>query len=213
MGVKGTDNQDTASKAFTIALAILREGINEVIATTRNNAAPIGVIRRGNNLHMAVYLESHTAKNLQTEPWTVLHITDNPIWFVKTAFSDPDLDEYVSETMENGMTIQRLANFPSWIGCTHTIEKITTHQILVSLTPVQVTQTTQTLYPVNRGYNSIIEATVHATRYIGTKDPWLHDLISFHLYVAKKCGDDVVKEAAILLSSYLEEYECPVKAF
>jgi len=191
------------------AFEILREGINEVIATTHGNAAPMGVIRHGKRLHMAVYLTSHTAQNIQTYPWVVLHITDDTRWFVKAAFSDPDPEEYVSETLE-GISIQRLKELESWIACTCTIENKTAQQVLVSLTPVHVVQSSHVFHPVNRGYNSVIEATVHATRYVHTKDPILGDLISFHIGVAKKCGDSTVKEAIDLLLSYLKMHDCVV---
>jgi hypothetical protein len=191
------------------AFEILREGINEVIATTYENTAPMGVIRHGSRLHMAVYLTSHTAQNIQKYPWVVLHITDDTRWFVKTAFSDPDTEEYVSETWD-GISIQRLKELGSWIACTCTIENITAQQVLVSLTPIHVAQSSHVFHPVNRGYNSVIEATVHATRYVHTKDPMLGDLITFHIGVAKKCGDSTVKEAIHLLLSYLKMHDCDI---
>ena len=191
------------------AFEILREGINEVIATTHENAAPMGVIRHGSRLHMAVYLTSHTAQNIQQYPWVVLHITDDPRWFVRTAFSDPDSEEFILEQCE-GISIQRLKAIESWIVCTCTVENRTAQQVLVSLAPIHVVQTSHLLHPVNRGYSSVIEATVHATRYIHTKDPMLGSLISFHIGVAKKCGDNTVKEAIQILLSYLKMYDCDI---
>ena len=195
------------------AFEILREGINEVIATTSQygteaNAAPMGVIRHGKRLHIATYLTSHTAQNLQECPFVVLHMTDDPRWFVRTAFSDPIREEYVSEEID-GILIPRLGAISSWITCACTIENKTTQQVLVSLTPRRVVQVPHVFHPVNRGYGSVIEATVHATRYVHTKDPVLGDLISFHINVAKKCGDSTVKEAIDLLLMYLHDYDIP----
>ena len=192
------------------AFDILREGINEVIATTEQNAAPMGVIRHEKSLHMVVYLTSHTAQNLQTCSFVVLHITDDARWFVRTAFSDPDPEEYVLETCD-GVFIPRLREIPSWIVCTCSIQNRTKEKLLVSLVPIRVVQPPHLFHPVNRGRNSVIEATVHATRYVQTKDPMLRCLISFHLGVAQKCGDNTVKEAVDLLLSYLNMHGCDME--
>ena len=199
MGIEASDVE--------CAFDILREGINEIIATTGENAAPIGVIRHGKSLHMAVYLTTHTAQNLQTCPFAVLHITDDTRWFVRTAFSDPDPEEYILEKCDD-FFIPRLREIPSWIVCTCSIQNRTKEKLLVSLMPIHVVQSSHVFHPVNRGYNSVIEATVHATRYVHTKDPMLGDLISFHLGVAQKCGDKTVKEAVDLLLSYLNMHGC-----
>ena len=201
MGIEESD--------IACAFDILREGINEVIVTTEQNAAPMGVIRHGKDLHMAVYLTSHTAQNLQTCPFAVLHITDDTRWFVRTAFSDPGPEEYALEKYDD-FCIPRLREISSWITCTCSIQNKTEQKLLVSLTPIRVVQSPHLFHPVNRGYNSVIEATVHATRYVHTQNPMLGDLISFHLGVAQKCGDKTVKEAVALLNSYLSMYDCNI---
>jgi hypothetical protein len=137
----------------------------------------------------------------------MLHITDDTRWFVRTAFSDPDTEEYILETCDN-ISIPRLREIPSWIACACSIQNRTKEKLLVSLMPIRAVQAPHVLHPVNRGYNSVIEATVHATRYVYTKDPMLEDLISFHLGVAQKCGDKTVKEAVYLLLSYLKMHGC-----
>jgi hypothetical protein len=126
---------------------------------------------------------------------------------VRTAFSDPDPEEYSLEKCDD-FFIPRLREIPSWIACTCSIQKRTKEKLLVSLIPIHVVRAPHVFHPVNRGYNSVIEATVHATRYVLTKDPMLGDLISFHLGVAQKCGDKTVKEAVDMLLSYLNMHGC-----
>jgi len=59
------------------------------------------------------------------------------------------------------------------------------------------------LRPVNRGFNSIIEAAVHGTRYLRNRDPQLRALIDHHARLVRKCGGPEEREALDLLLGYL----------
>ena len=48
-------------------MGLLKPGINEVIATTEFNAAPMGIIFREGVARMVVFSGSHTAKNIENE--------------------------------------------------------------------------------------------------------------------------------------------------
>jgi len=61
------------------------------------------------------------------------------------------------------------------------------------------------IYPVNRGFNSIIEATVHGTRYIMNRDPRLKQLIDHHASLVRRCGGRREEEALELLLGYIYE--------
>jgi hypothetical protein len=56
---------------------------------------------------------------------------------------------------------------------------------------------------VNRGYNSVIEAAVHGTRYLWNKDPELRRLIDHHRGLIRRCGGPGELEALELLEGYL----------
>jgi hypothetical protein len=58
------------------------------------------------------------------------------------------------------------------------------------------------MHPVNRGFNSIIDATVHATRYKINRDPHLKKLIDYHAGIVRKCGGKRELEALELLVQY-----------
>src|SRR5664279_6354697 len=69
-----------------------REGISEVIATTRNdrpNAAPMGIINRG-FLYALIYKDSHTFLNVKKNNEMVANFVLDPLLYVKTAFDDVD---------------------------------------------------------------------------------------------------------------------------
>ena len=60
--------------------------------------------------------------------------------------------------------------------------------VYVELLPVASEYVREEPHPVNRGFNSVIDATVHATRYVYSKDERLRDLIEYHLGIVAKCG-------------------------
>ncbi len=74
----------------------------------------------------------------------------------------------------------------------------------ILLTPLREEVLVRSIRPVNRGFNAIIEAAVHATRYIMNRDPKLEWLIRHHLALARKCGGEREKEAIVLLKKILE---------
>ena len=46
-------------------MGLLKPGINEVIATTEFNAAPMGIIFKEGIARMVIFSGSHTAKNIE----------------------------------------------------------------------------------------------------------------------------------------------------
>ncbi len=59
------------------------------------------------------------------------------------------------------------------------------------------------VHPVNRGFNNLIDATVHATRFKENKDPELKKLIDYHVGIVRKCGGKRELEALELLKKYM----------
>jgi hypothetical protein len=56
---------------------------------------------------------------------------------------------------------------------------------------------------VNRGFNNLIDATVHVTRFKENKDPELKRLIDYHVGIVRKCGGKRELEALELLKKYM----------
>ena len=91
----------------------------------------------------------------------------------------------------------------AWAAFAADVERSSDEAIIVRLTPLQEEVLGLRLHPVNRGFYSIVDATVHATRYIRNHDPWLGRLIEHHAGLARKCGGPREWEALELLQQYM----------
>ena len=183
-------------------MGILTEGINEVIATTRGNAAPMGIIFRGGIFRMVCFTGSHTEENIARDRWVVANIVHDPVVYVMTAFSDLPNESLVEERV-NGIPMERLAAAEAWIAFSAIIEQRGTESMTVRLVPICEKVITCRPIPVNRGFSAVIEATVHGTRYRIAQDPGLKKLIDHYRGIVKKCGGSRELEAIALLDTFL----------
>ncbi len=183
-------------------MGILNEGINEIIATTRLNAAPIGIRCEQKSYSMILFSGSHTAANVERDGWIVANLIFDPVMVVRTAFEDPDKDAYCEEIV-NGRAMCRLADAEAWVAFDAMIEKKSSEAMKVRLVAEKEVAGSIRIHPVNRGFNSIIDATVHATRYRISRDPVLKSLIDYHAGIVRKCGGPGEHEALELLLSYI----------
>jgi uncharacterized protein len=186
-----------------MGLGLLKDGINEVIATTWQNAAPMGLICRNQVVRMVVFRESHTAERIRQDGWVVANFIFDPLMYVKTAFEDLPAGEFLDE-MAGEITVQRLADADAWAAYQVVVEKETDDAMIVKLAVLKEVVCRPAIHPVNRGFNSIIEATVHATRFQKSREPRLHDLIRHHAALVRRCGGARELEALDLLFSYLD---------
>jgi uncharacterized protein len=183
-------------------MGLLRTGINEIIATTGFNAAPMGIIYRNGVARMVLFSGSHTAANVEKNGWLVANFVYNPVVYVKTAFEDLPHDVFSDEII-NGKKMERLNDADAWAAFTTTIDKKTSEALMVTLTLEKEIIEEVSLHPINRGFNSIIEATVHATRYKVNRDPELKEQIDYHAGIVRKCGGKQELEALDLLMHYI----------
>ncbi len=183
-------------------MGLLGEGISEVIATTRYNAAPMGIINRGGKFSMVVFRGSHTAANVERDGWVVANLSSDPRVYVKTAFGDLPSDEF-EELEAGGRRMHRLKGAEAWIAFDAHVEHRSDVAISVRLTPLKEEVILRGVRPVNRGFNSVIEATIHATRYRMSGDPRLLELIRHHLSIVHRCGGVHEREAAEMLAGLL----------
>jgi len=183
-------------------MGLLKGGINEVIATTSFNAAPMGIHLREGKASMVLFSGSHTAENIRRNGWVVANFMHDPILYVKSAFEDIPRDMFVDEPVL-GVTMQRLTGADAWAAFTTTIERTTTEAIMVTLTLKKEVVEEVVIHPVNRGFSSIIDATVHATRYTRNHDMKLRELIEYHAGIVRKCGGRRELAALDLLMDYI----------
>ena len=185
-------------------MGLLNEGINEVIVTTRFNAAPMGVFCREGQFTMVLFSGSHTAHNIECDGWVVANIVHDPVLYVTTAFSDLPQDAFLPVTV-TGREMHRLGQAEAWQAFDAVVGHQGTESMTARLSPLYEEILSSTVRPVNRGFNSIIDATVHATRYAITRDPSLKHLIDYHTGIVRKCGGKRELEALGLLMSYIRQ--------
>ena len=99
--------------------------------------------------------------------------------------------------------MHRLKYTDAWAAFTVTIDKRTTEALMITLTLEKEIIEEVSLHPVNRGFNSIIDTTVHATRYKVNRDPELKKQIDYHAGIVRKCGGKRELEALELLMRYI----------
>jgi hypothetical protein len=184
-------------------MGLLSEGINEVIATTRFNAAPMGIICRDATMRMALFSGSHTAQNIERDRWVVANIIHDPLVYVTTAFSDLPHDAFMPVTI-NRHEMHRLASAEAWVAFDVVIEHRGAESMTIRLVPLHEETVLSAIHPVNRGFNSIVDATVHATRYMISRDPALKNLIDYHAGIVRRCGGRREREALELLMNYIQ---------
>jgi hypothetical protein len=185
-------------------MGLLKGGINEVIATTTFNAAPIGIHYREKKYHAVLFSGSHTAENIARDGWVVANLVHDPVLYVKTAFEDLPEAMFIEEPV-NGKTVHRLAGADGWAAFSATVGHRTAEAMTVSLTLEKELIEEVSLYPVNRGFNSLIDATVHATRYRVTRDAEQKKLIDYHAGIVRKCGGKKELEALEMLMKYIPD--------
>lgn len=183
-------------------MGLLKGGINEVIATTTFNAAPIGIHYREKKYHAVLFSGSHTEHNVSRDGWLVANLIHDPVLYVKTAFEDLPKDRFIEEPV-NGKSMHRLAGADAWAAFTATVEHRTAEAITVSLKLEKELIEDVAVYPINRGFNSLIDATVHATRYKISRNAELKKHIEYHAGLVRKCGGKRELEALEMLEGYI----------
>jgi len=187
-----------------MGLGLLKEGINEVIASTYQNAAPMGIRFRNGVARMVVYRGSHTAGRIEEYGWIVANFIFDPVLYVRTAFEDLP-PEYFFEEETGDLIVHRLKDTEAWAAFKAVIERRTREALVIRLSLLKEEIISPVIHPVNRGFTSIIEATVHATRYQIAASPELLGWIEHHAIIVRKCGGNREQEALQLLFTFLEK--------
>lgn len=185
-------------------LGLLKEGINEVIASTFRNAAPMGIIFRNGEARMVVFRGSHTAGRIEEHGWIVANFIFDPVLYVRTAFEDLP-PEYFLDEDAGGLIVQRLRETEAWAAYKAIIERRTRDTLVIRLSFLKEEILSPVIHPVNRGFASLIEATVHATRYQVMARPELLGWIEHHAGIVRKCGGSREQEALQLLYIFLNK--------
>ncbi len=177
------------------------EGINEVIAVTfsgdgKINTAPIGIIVEDANSRFARVrlFPSHTRENVESTGRLWANVVFDPIVWVISAFEDLGEDWFES------LNPPVIKNSLAW--CEFECEKIkegNPAEFELELEDGGILRAS--FRAVNRGFNALIEALVHATRY--RRDPTTLRKIEECEILVGKCGSRRDKEAFKLLLGFI----------
>ena len=186
----------------------IKEGINEVIVTTRSldgkpNAAPIGIISDKGIFKVKVFNGSHTSINIMDTGLLAANIIGDPVLFVRSALDDLDIEMFTIVKTDTGITFPVLAQSSAWVlfRVDHTPGSIA---MTAQLNMVAGNVTNQELRSVNRGFNAVIEALVLASRYKVFNDESLLGRIESYGSLVNKCGGTCEKEAYDMIIEFLQ---------
>lgn len=171
------------------------EGINEIIALTQNedgvwNAAPIGIIVENSKLNTAKarLYRNRTRANLERNGIMFANVTDDAIIFAISSFGN------LSEDCFSTLNPPVIRGSMAW--CRFEAE-MKGGVAFLKLTDGEVIE--KRVRAVNRGLNAVIEALVHATRYVAIKDEEkrkeLLERIHYYREITQKCGSEREKRA------------------
>ncbi len=185
-------------------------GISEVIATTRGekaNAAPMGIVNRGFP-YIKMYKSSHTFQNVKHDGRLVANLVLDPQLYVRAAFDDlgPSYFYY-----DEAMPVLRAAYAWTEYACS-VVDERQKQTTIVRLRSLRSKVIDRPITPINRGFNAVIEATVHATRYRALQEPRYLQLIDYCETIVKRCGGHNDLEAFKLLKAYLTKAPDEVEA-
>lgn len=152
----------------------------------------MGLHRKDGRIFTRIY-NSTTLKNILVNPGAAANIVDDPVLFVKSALSDIGAENFESI---NGFPV--LKNSLGWVIFDCTCKKGENISV-VEMTPVKRKIRRKVIKPVNRGFNAVIEASIHASRYVGMKGQEYLRQIEYCNTIVKKCGGAQEKEAMRLL--------------
>lgn len=177
-------------------LGLVSEGITEVIAVTKDNAAPIGIIQReGQGPKLILFKGSKTEENIRKYGWVTANFVSDAYVYAKYAFYDA-----APEELTKAGAFQRLSAADAYIPYHASVVHETENTYLVDLTPAgEEVIISPGVRRVNRGFDAVVDASVHATRYVRTHSEELAERIRYDLALIRKCGGCREQEAAELL--------------
>ncbi|HJJ47298.1 MAG TPA: DUF447 family protein [Methanocorpusculum sp.] len=178
-------------------MGLLEEGITEIIAVTKDNAAPIGIIlREGQAPKLILFKGSKTEENIRQYGWMTANFVSDSLSYPKYAFSD-----VLSEELASDGECQYLKSADAWILFKAEVTNETDETYLVKLTEVKEEILRPGIRRVNRGFDAVIDATVHATRYVRTEAPDLKERILYDLNLIRKCGGKQEQKAKKIIET------------
>ena len=152
----------------------------------------MGIHKDGGRLFVRIF-NSLTFTNIDANPKAAANIVDDPALFVKSALSDVEPERF--KFIDGFPVLEQALGWVIFDCECRRGENIS----VVELSPVRGEINRRAIEPVNRGFNAVIEAAVHATRYVGLKEQEYLRHIEYSNTIVQKCGGAREKEAMRLL--------------
>ena len=178
---------------------LLDARITETVATTHDaegepNAAPMGVLSEDGETYARLWEGSTTLGNVRATNEVVVNFTRDPVVYVESALGDG------AGFVADG----RLRDADGWVECdAERVDGCEDDEVTRWNLVERERRIESHVVPTHsRGFASVIEATVHATR-LGFK-PELRDLYEHHVDVAERCGGEREREAVERLCGYVD---------
>lgn len=156
------------------------------------NAAPMGLHRNSSRVFARIY-KSVTLENIISKELAAANIVDDPVLFVKSALSDIEVESF---EFIDGFPV--LKGAPGWILFDCKCRKGENISV-VELSPIKGKVNYRVIKAVNRGFNAVIEAAIHATRYMILREQKYLGCVEYYNTIVRKCGGAREKEAMKLL--------------
>lgn len=183
------------------------DGISETIVTTMQgwspNAAPIGIMRKGDRVFIRLFKGSITYFNVHSEGALVANVVNDPVIFVRSTFSNLKESDF-SFVSVSGHEFPVLKDALSWVVFECNNMKMSHEALVAELLPIHAHINRSPVQAPNRGFNAVIEAAVHATRYKLTGDEKYLKLIRAYSAIVSKCGGEREKNAINMLNDFLK---------
>ncbi|WP_292378168.1 DUF447 domain-containing protein [Methanosarcina sp. UBA289] len=183
-------------------------GISETIVSTgleTPNAAPIGIIRKNKKTFVRIFKGSQTGENLVREGFLVANVVYDSLLLVRSTFFDIEPSEFDFVDI-GGKKFPVLKSAISWVAFRCTNFKNTEQTVVSDLIPFGAgfCEANRRAIPApNRGFNAVLEATVHATRYQLSGEEKYLELIRHYESLASRCGGENEKKAMKLIYEVL----------
>ncbi len=171
----------------------LRNGINEIIGITFGdwiNTAPLGIIVKdedSTNAKVRLY-SNHTRENIKEKGELWINVIHDPVIFAICSFEDLD-DSYFES--HNPPVIKGSL---SWCRMKAEIKGAYAEVELIDGNVLR-----RNIKAVNRGFNAIVEALVHATRLVEFRNIGLKEKVDYYLKLAEKCGGERERRAVEII--------------
>ena len=201
---KFNESGDSCKPSIDLSEYGISAGISETIVSTgldTPNAAPIGIIRKNKKIFVRIFKGSQTGENLVREGVLVANVVYDPLLLVRSTFFDIESSEFDFVDI-GGKKFPVLKSAISWVAFRCTNLKDTEQTVVSDLIPLGAgfCEANKRAIPApNRGFNAVLEATVHATRYKLSGDEKYLELIRHYETLASKCGGESEKKAMKLL--------------